>query len=120
MPKWLIHWLIGMLSVTITVFLAKILNINLSWDKTWHVIIFVPVFAMLNTVLGTLLKIVSLPLTCITFGLYGIIINAIVFYLAGILTGGSMNFWGALFGSVSVSIINIPLSWILKGGKKLG
>ena len=71
--------------------------------------------ALANAVLGTVLRLLSLPLSCLTLGLFGFVVNALVFWEAGALTGATMNFWSALFGSVVVTLISSPLSAIVKG-----
>lgn len=101
----LMRWALSVVAVLIAVYLAKALGLVLYWEPEWRVIIFVPVLAVVNAVLGTVLRIMSLPVTLLTFGLFGFVINALMFWLAGWLTGASMNFWSALFGSVVTTFV---------------
>ncbi len=112
--RMLTRWLIGIVAVLIAVWLAKTLRLQLQWPDIWRIVIFVPVLALVNGVLGTLLRFLSVPLTCLTLGLFGFVINAIVFWTAGALTGAQMNFLSALFGSVVVTVISSPLSAIVE------
>ena len=47
-------------------------------------------------------------ITFITFGIFALVVNAVVFYLAAwLLPGFSISgFWGAFWGAIVVSIIN--------------
>ena len=113
--RMLTRWLIGIIAVMVAIRLAQLLGLPLRWPGIWQVVIFVPVLALANAVLGTVLRLLSLPLSCLTLGLFGFVVNALVFWEAGALTGATMNFWSALFGSVVVTLISSPLSAIVKG-----
>lgn len=83
----------------------------------FHVAGFIPalvavlILGLLNITLRPLLKLLSLPITCLTFGLFSLVINAAVFYLAaelvtGFTVGGFLNaFVLALLYSLLSSII---------------
>src|SRR5580693_10246222 len=59
------------------------------------------VFGLLNATLGLLLKLVTLPLTILTLGLFLVVVNAVVLELASSFVGGfhirsfGAAFWGA-------------------------
>lgn len=109
-------WLIGIVAILITVYVASLLppTFRFTWSPIWKVIIFVPVLAITNAILGTILRLLSLPITCLTLGLIGFVINAIVFWIAGLATGAQMGFWSPLFGSICYTLISTPLSWVIK------
>jgi len=64
------------------------------------------VFGLLNATLGLLLKLVTLPLTILTLGVFLVVVNAIMLELASGFVGGfhirsfSAAFWGALVLSI--------------------
>ncbi|NLC97418.1 MAG: phage holin family protein [Erysipelotrichaceae bacterium] len=66
------------------------------------------VLGLLNSTVKPVLKILSLPLTIMTFGFFSIIVNAFVLSIAFSLTrGASMNgFFTAIIASVLFGIIN--------------
>lgn len=120
LKRTLLRWVIGIITVLITVQLIKVLSplgAELKWPDMWRVVIFVPVLALANTVIAPILKFFSVPITCMTLGLFAFIINALVFWIAGWATGAIMNFWGALFGSILVSLISAPLNQFTKESK---
>ncbi|MDH7602793.1 MAG: phage holin family protein [Armatimonadota bacterium] len=114
LKRWLLHWLAGFLAVWIAVWLAKRVGLPLGWPSVWRMVVFVPVLGCVNSVIGPFLRLISLPITCLTFGLFGFVVNALIFWLAGAATGAVMNFWSALFGSVIVTITGGVISRLIK------
>jgi putative membrane protein len=74
------------------------------------------IFGFVNATLGTLLKIVTLPLSILTFGLFLIVINAIMLKMAAFFTPGFIvRTWSAaLIGAVLLSIISSFLHWLVR------
>ncbi|MCE5314305.1 MAG: phage holin family protein [Armatimonadota bacterium] len=110
------RWLIGVVAILVTVWVLRLLpeSFRIGWESLWGPVVFVPVLALANGIIGTLLRIVSLPISCITLGLFGFVINAIVFWIAGRVTGANMGFLAALVGSILYTIISAPLNSALK------
>ena len=106
-----IRWAIGVVAMLITISLGKLINVHLRWESVWGLIIFVPVFAIINMVIGPIVRLFSMPINCMTFGIFGLFINALMFAIAGYLTGAHMTVLSALFGSLCYTIISAPLSW---------
>jgi putative membrane protein len=66
---------------------------------------------IVNVILRPILIFLTLPLTVLTLGLFLLVINGLMLWLvAALLKGFHVNgFWGAVFGSLLISIV----SWIL-------
>ncbi|RLB08085.1 MAG: phage holin family protein [Deltaproteobacteria bacterium] len=66
---------------------------------------------IVNAVIRPLLILLTLPLTVLTLGLFLLIINGFMLWLvAALVRGFQVNgLWGAVFGSILISIV----SWIL-------
>jgi putative membrane protein len=75
------------------------------------------VFAVVNGTLGSMIKLATLPLNCLTLGLVSIIVNAAMLYLVGQLGIGFhiKTFWAALLGSLLLSACLAVLSSFVKG-----
>ena len=112
--KHLLRWIVGIISVIITVYIVKALHLTLSWHDTWGMVVFVPVLALVNIFIGSILRLFAAPITCLTLGLFGFVINAIVFWIAAKATNAHVNFVSALVGSILYSVISIPLSGLIK------
>lgn len=70
-------------------------------------IIVAAVLALLNLIVKPILIFLTLPATLITFGLFLLVINAVIILLADYLIGGFTvdGFWYALLFSVLLSLI---------------
>lgn len=75
-------------------------------------ILFAIVLTLLNTFVKPILKILSLPITLITFGLFLLVINALIVLLADWMMDSIQvnGFWWALIFALLLSIIE----WILE------
>jgi putative membrane protein len=82
--------------------------------------IFAAVLALLNTFIKPILQILSIPLTCLTFGLFTIVINVALFALAAWLVPSMQvaGFWGMVVGAVAISIVGWGVH--LLTGEKIG
>lgn len=110
-----LRWAAGVVAILVTIWLSHMVPpIKLTWVPEWRVIIFVPVLAIINAVIGPILKLLSLPINCLTFGLFSFVINALLFWAAGHATGAQMNVGGALFGTVVYAVLSTVMSWPLK------
>jgi putative membrane protein len=67
----------------------------------------------LNTFLRPVLVLVTLPISIMSLGLFTLVINGLLFYLAAALISGvTVNgFWAAFWGALLFSIISTILSW---------
>ena len=78
------------------------------------------VFAIVNTVIGTVLKILAFPLYILTLGLISLVINGFLFWLTGWFTewwgwGLSVeSFWLGVVAALLISIINFVFGIILR------
>ena len=72
---------------------------------------------VLNVTLRPILKLISLPITIITLGLFAFIVNGFVFWLiARFITGFVVDtFWWAVAGAIIVSIVTAILDRIVLG-----
>jgi len=82
------------------------------------------IFGLINALLKPLLTIMSCPLIILTLGLGTLLINTLMFYLAGVIgnqfgVGFTVDgFWPAFLGALVVSIISFLLSALLGGDKR--
>ena len=74
------------------------------------------VIGFVNGTLGLFLKIVTFPLTIITFGVFWFVINALMLEFAAFLVPGFnvRGFWPAFIGAVILSVLNMVVRQILK------
>ena len=76
------------------------------------------VLGVLNITVRPILKILSFPITILTLGLFSLVVNGFVLWLASrIVTGFSIDgFWWAVIGSLLISIFTALGDRIILGG----
>ena len=85
-------------------------------DNVTSALLFAFVLGVLNAFLRPILLLLTLPLTIITLGLFTLVINAFVFWLASLLPVGVHveGFLGALVGALIVSVVSFVASRFLE------
>ncbi|WP_091228116.1 phage holin family protein [Microbacterium sp. 3J1] len=82
------------------------------------------IFALVNTVIGTVVKIVAFPLYIITLGLIGFVINGFLLWLTAWITSGFGwgltvgDFWWGVLAALIISLINGVFGFILRPQRK--
>jgi putative membrane protein len=73
------------------------------------------VIGFVNATLGLFLKIVTFPLSLLTFGLFWLVINALMIELASAIVPGFhvTGFAAAFWGAIVLSLVNMALKWIV-------
>ncbi len=104
-----------LLSALAVVLLSKLLS-GVHVDSYLTAIIVAVVLSLLNLIVKPILVILTLPVTIITFGLFLLIINAIIILLADqFIDGfGVSNIWWALIFSLLLSFLQSILFSMLK------
>jgi putative membrane protein len=75
------------------------------------------VIGLVNATIGIFVKLLTLPLTIVTFGLFLLVVNAIMLLLASSLVPGFVvtGFLPAFFGAIVLSLINTALRHLVFG-----
>lgn len=78
-----------------------------TYESEIAVLTFGVVLGVLTAYVKPVLQFISLPLTCLTFGLFALVINAILFGFAAWFTPGlDVTTLGAVVGAVFASVTN--------------
>lgn len=112
MRPFLIRWLVTTLAVAVAVKLTGMQS------EGWApVVVMALVLGIINAFLRPILLLLSVPFILVTLGLFILVVNALLFWLAGSLVPGLEvgGFWNALFGSIIVSLVNWALSSVVRG-----
>lgn len=76
-----------------------------SFDSSASVLLFGAAMGVINSVIRPVVKTISLPITCLTFGLFAFVINALLFALgAALIPGVEVSGWGAFVGGIMASL----------------
>jgi putative membrane protein len=84
------------------------------------------IFGVVNALIRPIISLLSMPITCLTLGLFSLVINAAMLLLTGFLAGNYLNFTGGIFESfltallagIIISAVSALLSWLLPDKKK--
>lgn len=124
MKSVVIRLLVGAVALWITSYLAGLLGLPLKIGSASGAILAVIALSLVNAVIRPVLMLLALPLRCLTFGLAGLVINALLFLLVGQLgiqgfQVGSPGhpgdtFLAALFGSVVMGVVSGLLNAFIK------
>ncbi len=80
---------------------ARLMN----YESQEAVLIFGAVLGVINAFIKPVLKILTLPLSCLSFGLFAVVVNAGLFYAGASVTPGiTITVWGAVLGSIIASL----------------
>lgn len=115
----LLRWILSALGLYITILLGQALKLPFyiapGLAGVEGLLIAVVVFAVVNAVVRPIVQLVALPLSCLTFGLVGLLINALMFWIVGQVTPGFhvRGFWAPLFGSVVMGLVSGALNNLL-------
>lgn len=92
-------------TVVATLALGTISDRLISFDRAETVLLFGVVLGFINAFIKPVVSMLSLSITCLTFGLFAIVINTVLYWLGAYITPDlEVTWWGALVGSVLVSI----------------
>jgi putative membrane protein len=74
------------------------------------------VIGLVNGTVGSLLKLVTFPITILTFGIFWLVINALMLKLATFFVTGFevRGLWPAFWGGIILSLLNMIVREILK------
>ena len=107
----LIRWVISAVALYIVTQIVPGVRV----DSIQATLIAALVIGLVNATLGSLLKLLTLPLGCLTLGISGLIINALMFLLADYFVSGFHvdGFLPAFLGSIVMSLVGGGLDFLL-------
>jgi putative membrane protein len=108
----LLNWLLSALAVWI----VAQLGIGISVRGFVSALVAALVIGFINATIGFVLKILTLPLTLITLGLFWLVINALMLeFASALLSPGFLvrGFFAAFVGAIVLSLVNLLLKAIV-------
>lgn len=82
------------------------------WAYVWISLI----FGVVNAIIGTVLRILTLPVILVTIGLFSIVINAVLLEITDLLTSHlsiDSFFWTAIWAAIIITIVSVGLEVVL-------
>ena len=112
MVKLLVHWLLS--AVCLLIVARVVPGIFITGLGT--ALIAAVVVGFVNGTLGALLKLITFPLSVLTFGIFWLVINALMLKLAAVFVPGFevRGFLPAFWGGVILSFLNVIVRHFLR------
>jgi len=121
----LIQLLINAAALYVAVLVVDGLDFNFDREGAWLEFILVAlIFGLVNTFLKPVLRLLTLPITMVTLGLFLLVLNALLLLLVGWISSQLSlglevdGFVPALLGSIVISIVGWLLSMVIGAGRK--
>src|SRR5271169_1658842 len=112
MAKLLVHWILSALCLLLVAqfvpgFFVKGFGTAL---------VAAVVIGLVNGTIGMLLKILTFPLTLLTFGIFWLLINAVMLKFAAMFVPGFevRGLWPAFWGGLILSVLNMTIRHLLR------
>jgi putative membrane protein len=108
----LLRWLIMAAAFAITV--ALLPGLDVDWQPGTYLFLAL-VFGVVNAVLGTILRILTLPIMVVTFGLFALVLNGFLLVVtAWIMDSFDVDgFFAAMLGALLLSIVSTVLAVVI-------
>ena len=109
--KLLLQWLLSAGALLLVAQLYSGVQVQGWGSALWAAL----VIALFNTVLRPVLVVLTLPVTLVTLGLFLLVVNGLVFWLASGLLGGLQvsGFWAAVWGALLYSACGLVIDSLL-------
>ena len=109
----LLRWLVGALALLLVAYFLPGIAVANFFPAA---VVAALVLGLVNAFIRPLVKVLTLPLTCLTLGLFSLVINAVLFwavaaFVEGFAVEGAV---AALLGSLAYSLVTAAASSVLK------
>jgi putative membrane protein len=111
----LLHWVLSAIALLLVAhFVDGFVVSSFFWALIAAIVI-----GLINATVGTVLKILTFPLTILTLGIFLLVINALMLELASWITPGFdvRGFQPAFVGAVILALLHMLIRWALEKAK---
>jgi putative membrane protein len=109
----LVRWALLAAAFAITSWILTGMDIS---GGFWAYVWVSALFGVVNAIIGTILRILTFPLTVLTLGLFSVIVNAILLNITDGLTSHltiDEFWWTAIWAAIIMSIVAVLLDFVL-------
>jgi putative membrane protein len=109
----LVRWALLAAAFAITSWILTGMSIS---GGFWAYVWVSALFGVVNAIIGTILRILTFPLTVLTLGLFSVIVNAILLNITDGLTSHltiDEFWWTAIWAAIIMSIVAVLLDFVL-------
>ena len=117
--RFILNWLVNAAALWVAVELLS----GLAVSSTETLFLAALVIGLINSIVKPVLLILTIPITVLTLGVFYLVLNGLLLYLAAAVTPGFTiaNFGSAFLGALIISIVSTMLHLLIKNeGKRQG
>src|SRR6478752_5525128 len=106
----LVSWVVSAIAVGLTAGLLPGIEVD---GGIGSLLLIALVWGFVNGILGPFARLISLPLTLLSFGLFAFVVNGALFALTAWVVDALNvdNFGWAILGALVLTVVNFVLSW---------
>src|SRR6266542_1862109 len=107
LTAFLLHWAI----TAVSLWVASLIFKGLKFENASSLVLSALLLGFANAILRPVLIVLTFPLTLVTFGLFLLVINALMILLVAKLVKGFKvsSFWTAFFASIFISMLGLVI-----------
>lgn len=108
--RWLLHWILNAVALLLVSHFVQGFEVS----GFISALIAVVIIGLFNATLGLLLKLITLPLGILTFGLFFLVINAVVLWFSSKFVPGFAvaGFRPAFLGALALTLIHLLFGYL--------
>jgi len=125
LPRFLVRWAITAAAVAVATWIVPGIHVD-EPHRIWSVLLVALVLGLINAFIRPFLYALSCGLIVITLGLFTLVINGLMLWLASYIMVEGIGlefhidgFWNAVLGALIISVVSVSVS-LFVGGKKSG
>jgi len=125
LPRFLVRWAITAAAVAVATWIVPGIHVD-EPHRIWSVLLVALVLGLINAFIRPFLYALSCGLIVITLGLFTLVINGLMLWLASYIMVEGIGlefhidgFWNAVLGALVISVVSVSVS-LFVGGKKSG
>ena len=124
LSNFIMRWLITAIAVAVAVWIVPGIRVSQP-HPIWTILVVALVLGLINAFIRPVLYALSCGLIVLTLGLFTVVINGLMLWLASYVTSNGIGlefhvsgFWSAVFGALIISIVSTIVSLVVGGKRK--
>ena len=124
LSNFIMRWLITAIAVAVAVWIVPGIRVSQP-HPIWTILVVALVLGLINAFIRPVLYALSCGLIVLTLGLFTLVINGLMLWLASYVTSNSIGlefhvsgFWSAVFGALIISIVSTIVSLVVGEKRK--
>lgn len=123
--RFILRWIATSVAIAAAIYFVDGLALSETANAIISVLVLGLVMTLVNMAIKPILQFLSLPITVLTLGVFYLVVNTILLYLAAFLANGLFfagiqisSFGSAFLASIIISIVSSIANWLLGGIEK--